>query len=400
MRSRRVSVRPAPDGMAYLSVLGPLKDVVGAHAAVQARSRSVVGGQCPEEGPEGRGVGAVAADTALRLLSGRAIGQPQPVERAPGDDRPGPARHRRPRPVGVRAGPAPRPRQCAGPGGPGLAARRPGGPSRSPATAHCGRCLTGRPGLTQPWATRHGAGTLPAAARVWVRRLYTTPDGRDLVAMDSRRRVFGGMLRRMLVLRDDVCTTSWCEAPIVHADHATPVRQHGETSFVEGNGKCARCNHVKEAPGWRTRVVLTGAGHRGGEDTSRARRVVQVTTPLGHSYAAEPPPLLGWGSQTLPVVRAPRTSPGTPPATVDDGPVAPSQTSARGASAGVGSAPVAPSPTRPAAAEAPGWPRQPRKRALRRARTLSGTSTVARSRPERRPRLTSHLERRLCRYLT
>ena len=76
--------------------------------------------------------------------------------------------------------------------------------------------------------------------------------------MDSRRRVFGGMLRRMLVLRDDVCTTSWCEAPIVHADHATPVRQHGETSFVEGNGKCARCNHVKEAPGWRTRVILTG----------------------------------------------------------------------------------------------------------------------------------------------
>ena len=80
VKSRRVTVRPAPDGMAYLTVLGPLKEVVGAHAAVQARARGVVGGQCPEEGPQGRGVGAVAADTALRLLSGRAVGQPQPVE--------------------------------------------------------------------------------------------------------------------------------------------------------------------------------------------------------------------------------------------------------------------------------------------------------------------------------
>ena len=79
-RARRVTVRPAPDGMAYLSVLGPLKEVVGAYAAVQARSRAVVSGQCAEEGPQGRGVGAVAADTALRLLSGRDVGQLQPVE--------------------------------------------------------------------------------------------------------------------------------------------------------------------------------------------------------------------------------------------------------------------------------------------------------------------------------
>ena len=90
---------------------------------------------------------------------------------------------------------------------------------------------------------------------MWVRRLYTTPDGRDLVAMDSRRRLFGGLLRRMLVLRDDVCTTPWCEAPIVHADHTTPVREHGGPAFEDGNGKCARCNQTKEAPGWRTRVT-------------------------------------------------------------------------------------------------------------------------------------------------
>ena len=151
---------------------------------------------------------------------------------------------------------------------------------------------------------------------MWVRRLYTTPDGRDLVAMDSRRRLFGGLLRRMLVLRDDVCTTPWCEAPIVHADHTTPARDGGRTGFEDGNGKCARCNQTKEAPGWRTRVtspaarrppstaatISTTAGQdpRGGEAGGRLARVVQVTTPLGHQYASEPPPLLGWGSQTTP----------------------------------------------------------------------------------------------------
>ena len=96
---------------------------------------------------------------------------------------------------------------------------------------------------------------------MWVRRLYTTADGRDLVAMDSRRRLFGGLLRRMLVLRDDVCTTPWCEAPIVHADHTTPARDGGRTGFEDGNGKCARCNQTKEAPGWRTRVILTERRH-------------------------------------------------------------------------------------------------------------------------------------------
>jgi hypothetical protein len=99
--------------------------------------------------------------------------------------------------------------------------------------------------------------------------------------MDSRRRLFTGLLRRMLVLRDDLCTTPWCGAAIAHADHATPVRDGGTTDFSEGNGKCVRCNHTKEAPGWRTRKT-------GGE--------VEVRTPLGRVYWSQPPPLLGWGS--------------------------------------------------------------------------------------------------------
>jgi hypothetical protein len=247
VRSRRVTVRPAPDGMAYLSVLGPLKDVVGAHAALLARSRTVVGGQCPEEAPQGRGVGAVAADTALRLLSGRAVGQLCPVEvhlvmtdrslLGTGDTSRSvfePARI-----PGHGSVPAPVARswlrEGVEPAGSGEAA-----PDAQPAL----------PVLPLPAGAHQ--------ARVWMRRLYTSPDGRDLVAMDSRRRVFSGLLRRMLVLRDDVCVTPWCGAPVVHADHAVAVREGGSTSWANGDGRCARCNHVKEAPGWSVTVTDPG----------------------------------------------------------------------------------------------------------------------------------------------
>jgi hypothetical protein len=55
----------------------------------------------------------------------------------------------------------------------------------------------------------------------------------------------------MLVLRDDVCRTPWCEAPIAHADHTVPTRDQGATSFAQGGGRCARCNYGKEAPAGR-----------------------------------------------------------------------------------------------------------------------------------------------------
>ncbi|QIM20395.1 HNH endonuclease [Phycicoccus sp. HDW14] len=251
VRSRRVSVRPAPDGMAYLTVLGPLREVVGAHAALLRRARSVVGGQCEDEAPQGRGVGAVSADTALRLLAGLVHGQVQPVEvQLVMTDR-----------------------ALLGTGDP----HRPvDEPARIP-----GHGSVPAP-VARAWVRAAGP------ASVWLRRLYTSPDGRDLVALDSRRRTFLGGLRRMLVLRDDVCTTPYCDAPVVHADHAHPSRDGGPTSAFNGNGKCARCNLVKEAPGWQV-VVERASPH---ETLTR--------TPAGHVYRSIAPPLLGWGSETHP----------------------------------------------------------------------------------------------------
>ena len=424
VRSRRVTLRPAPDGMAYLSVLGPLKDVVGAHAAVQASARAVVSGQDRDELPEGRGVGAVAADTALRLLSGRAVGQPTPVEvhlvvtdRALlGSGDPGRSVSDPARVPGHGSVPAPVARAWLREGldRPGDASARGGASPRGGALGAGGVSPAGGVGSV-------GVSTdEDRAARVWLRRLYTSPDGRDLVAMDSRRRVFGGMLRRMLVLRDDVCTTPWCEAPIVHADHATAVHDYGRTTFVEGNGKCARCNHTKEAPGWNTRVLAmddTGAaggnrehpqwprdgdadrGRRSSADPDQdngrrdrsaapgdcARRVIRVTTPLGHRYDSEPPPLLGWGSSET-----------TPP---------PATTWVHVSEVSTPVVVIEPIPAATATPKRPvGWPARqesasPTRQATRRRRTLRRARALRDPAP-RRPRLTSHLERELGRYLT
>lgn len=77
---RGVWTRPAPDGMAYLSVFGPLPDVVGALASLRGYANGVLGGHHEEDDPPAERTHAqIMADTALRLLSGRTAGQTQPV---------------------------------------------------------------------------------------------------------------------------------------------------------------------------------------------------------------------------------------------------------------------------------------------------------------------------------
>ena len=306
-RSRRVTVRPAPDGMAYLSVLAPLRESVGAYAALRARATAVVAGQCPDEAPDGRGVGAVMADTATRLLSGRAVGQVQPLEvhlvitdtallgpdarsrAAAGGSSGAPTATRFPTAAGCpTASAADRPTAASSPD---LAASPPDLEETSPPHP----AAWADPVMEPARIPGHGSVPAPVARRwvrdagdgsVWLRRLYTAPEGRDLVAMDSRRRVFTGLLRRMLVLRDDVCSTPWCDGVIAHADHTRPVRDGGPTDLANGGGRCARCNYVKEAPGWSVRVTRPGPSPE-----------LEVTTPLGRRYRSHPPPLLGWGWQ-------------------------------------------------------------------------------------------------------
>ena len=121
------------------------------------------------------------------------------------------------------------------------------------------------------------------APRAWLRRLYTHPDPDTpdtlgaLVAMDSRRRTFDGELREFLILRDQVCRTPWCDAPIRHADHITPAADGGPTTAQNGQGLCEACNYAKQATGWKT-IPLPGDRHQ-----------VLITTPTGHTYLSTAP---------------------------------------------------------------------------------------------------------------
>ncbi|HEU5265508.1 MAG TPA: HNH endonuclease, partial [Jatrophihabitans sp.] len=83
---------------------------------------------------------------------------------------------------------------------------------------------------------------------------------------------------RFVQLRDEVCRTPWCGAPIRHIDHVVPAEQGGSTSVANAEGLCAACNYAKTAAGWRARVAEDGT--------------VTITTPTGHQYqhrAPDPP---------------------------------------------------------------------------------------------------------------
>lgn len=118
---------------------------------------------------------------------------------------------------------------------------------------------------------------------VTLRRLYATPDTGALVAMESRSRRFPKGLARFIALRDEICRTPYCNAPIRHIDHVTPHHRHGPTSAANGEGLCERCNYVKEAPGWQ---VVPGVDEFG-------RHCTEHITPTGAVYRSTAPPLPG-----------------------------------------------------------------------------------------------------------
>jgi hypothetical protein len=272
VNERRVWVRPAQDCMTYLTALLPVKEGVACFAALNAAASSAQATGDP------RGRGQVMADTLVERLTHPGSGATG-ADAADGDSDSG----------------------------------------RSGDTVEIHLVMTdttllgggGDPALVTSGlsGSNPAAGLVPApvardlvrdAARVFVRRLYTDPRSGQLVAMESSRRVFDGLLRRMLVLRDGRCRTPWCDAPVRHADHVVAHADGGPTGLDNGQGLCEGCNQTKALPGWRAEVLDAGGdGRLGGH-------VVRTTTPTGHSYDSTAPPL-------LPGVRARRPAPGTGP---------------------------------------------------------------------------------------
>jgi hypothetical protein len=133
------------------------------------------------------------------------------------------------------------------------------------------------------------AGACSGKETVWLRRLYADPDTGELVAMDARGRYFPAGMGRFIRLRDQVCRTPWCDAPIRHTDHPEDHSRGGATSARNAQGLCEACNYAKEASGWHSEVI--SAGPRGTDPRAPAH-TVRTTTPTGHTYLSTAPPLL------------------------------------------------------------------------------------------------------------
>jgi hypothetical protein len=116
----------------------------------------------------------------------------------------------------------------------------------------------------------------------WFKTLYTHPVTGALLAMSSKSRKAPAGLADFIDARDQVCRTPWCDAPIRHHDHVWAAAAGGPTDEINQQGLCESCNYAKDAPGWRAR------------SRSGMRHLVVTTTPTGHVYESQAPPSVGY----------------------------------------------------------------------------------------------------------
>ncbi len=280
---RCVSIRPAPDTMAYLTALLPVKEAVATYTVLTRHADTLLGAGDP------RSRGQVMADTLVERVTGVPGGisrvelQLIMTDRAlfQGDSEPA-------RIPGYGIVPSSWARnllQAETPINPAISPTNSQDGSTSPATGRADSTGSGSAGGTGPKDPAGHLATNPAhrAFDVWLRRLYTAPATGELVAMDSTARLFTKAQRRFITARDDTCRTPYCDAPIRHIDHIVPWHRGGPTSITNGAGLCEACNHTKEHPGW-TVAPAPGPRHQ-----------LKTTTPTGHTYHSTAPPLPGAG---------------------------------------------------------------------------------------------------------
>ncbi|OLM32693.1 hypothetical protein Ae717Ps2_3589 [Pseudonocardia sp. Ae717_Ps2] len=213
---RRVTLRPAPDAMSYLTAYVPVEQGAACLAALQKAFTEL--SVSPE--PLTRTRGQVAADTLVERVTGQRSATAVDLE------------------VQVTV--------------PVQALLDPG----SPLPAEI-------PGLgpvpVELLAASDGATS--------VRRLLT--DQGVVIGGDSRKRTFTGLLATLVRARaGHRCTEPYCDAPVRHLDHIERAADGGPTTLENGRGVCEFHNHVREQPGWHvarapdgTVATTTPTGH-------------------------------------------------------------------------------------------------------------------------------------------
>lgn len=227
---RHVSLRPAPDGMTWLSALLPLVQGVAVHKALTVAATSAKA--CGDE----RSKGNIMADTLVERVTGQthAGGVPITINLVMTD-------------------------------------RALIGTSTTPALIEGGH----------PFPAEVARDLILASPNLstFLRRLYTDDGGR-LVAIESKARLFPEGLARFIHLRDHGCQNPFCGAPVRHIDHVIPHEHGGPTSSTNGQGLCQTCNHTKQAPDWFHHPAGPGGRPRQPRGTLR--------TPTGHTYPMAP----------------------------------------------------------------------------------------------------------------
>ncbi|MDV7241332.1 MULTISPECIES: DUF222 domain-containing protein [Rhodococcus] len=234
---RRVTSRPAPDTMAYVSALLPVAQGVAVHATLARDADAILAAG------DARTRSQIMADLLVSRVTGSTTAAERPV-------------------ITVNL-------------------------------VISDQALLG--GGCEP-AHVQGYGPVPAAlARQWVsdaapavpdseallRRVYANPQSGALTATESQARRFPTGLARLIDLRDKTCRTPWCDAPIRHHDHIQSRHTGGPTTAHNGAGLCAACNYAKQGVGWNASAhQQPGKAHE-----------IELRTPTGHLYRSTAPPL-------------------------------------------------------------------------------------------------------------
>lgn len=233
---RRVTTRPAPDSMAYLSVLMPVEQVVCLQATLGRDADSLIA----TGNSSGRTRNQVMVDLLFARGTGASLasGVPVSVNLVLSDE-------------SLLAG------------------------------GHEAAHLQGFGPVPAGIARHMVADAIDGVAETTLRRVYSCPQSGALTAMESQSRTFPKSLKTLIDLRDRTCRTPWCDAPIRHHDHIRSYSNAGATSADNGSGLCEACNYAKEAPGWNARPLRNpGRTH-----------LIDLGTPTGHHYRSTAPPL-------------------------------------------------------------------------------------------------------------